>query len=159
PLVIAETNNFLGQQQQNDYEQSLKVQNLQPPEEVTREQADARIELLQGLEKDFVASHPGVAPHSHQTAYDRAVRLMRTAAASAFRVEEEAPALRDAYGRNLFGQGCLLARRLIERGVPFVEVTLSATPGSPQGWDTHQGNFDAVKSLSQTLDPGFATLI
>ena len=50
---------------------------------------------------------------------------MRTAAAKAFDLDEEPKALRDGYGRNLFGQGCLLARRLVERGVPFVEVTLA----------------------------------
>src|SRR4029078_11567127 len=60
--------------------------------------------------------------------------------------------LRDSYGRNRFGQGCLLARRLVERGVSFVEVTLD-------GWDTHQQNFEQVKTLSETLDPAFATLL
>ena len=69
---------------------------------------------------------------------------MRSAAAKAFDLDEEPAALRDAYGRNLFGQGCLLARRLVERGVPFVEVTLSGVDGSQAfGWDTHQQNFDA----------------
>src|SRR5207248_11024293 len=65
---------------------------------------------------------------------------------------EETAKLRDAYGRNRFGQGCLLARRLVERGVSFVEVTLD-------GWDTHTNNFEMVKTLSQTLDPAFATLL
>ena len=59
-----------------------------------------------------------------------------------------------------FGQGCLLARRLVERGVPFVEVTLSAADGATAvGWDTHQQNFDAVKKLSGVLDPAWATLM
>src|SRR5262249_36763668 len=60
--------------------------------------------------------------------------------------------LRDQYGRNNFGQGCLLARRLVERGVPFVEVVLG-------GWDTHDNNFEQVKTLSQTLDSAWATLM
>ena len=51
-----------------------------------------------------------------------------------------------------FGQGCLLARRLVEAGVTFVEV------GS-NGWDTHQDNFTRTKTLSQAVDPGFAALI
>src|SRR5262249_13923809 len=61
----------------------------------------------------------------------------------------------------LFGQGCLLARRLVERGVPFIEVTLSTAPGINNGigWDTHQNNFDSVKSLSQVLDQAWATLM
>jgi uncharacterized protein (DUF1501 family) len=68
--------------------------------------------------------------------------------------------LRDAYGRNPFGQGCLLARRLVERGVPFVEVTLSSVDGrNALGWDTHAQNFDTVKSLCGVLDSGWSTLI
>jgi uncharacterized protein (DUF1501 family) len=78
--------------------------------------------------------------------------MIETEARGAFRLEEEPAKLRDAYGRNRFGQGCLLARRLVERGVSFVEVTLD-------GWDTHSNNFEAVKALSQMLDPAFATLL
>src|SRR6185437_14181693 len=78
----------------------------------------------------------------------------------AFNLDEEPPILRDAYGRNLFGQGCLLARRLVERGVPFVEVTLANVPGSNTfGWDTHQQNFQAVRRLSEVLDPAWGTLM
>ncbi len=110
------------------------------------------MDLLQGLQRDFLARHGGAAPRSHQAAYDRALRLMRTAAAKAFNLSEEAPSLRDAYGRNFFGQGCLLARRLVERGVPFVEVTLD-------NWDTHGNNFEEVKRLSGILDPAWATLM
>src|SRR5437667_37649 len=85
------------------------------------------------------AHAPGPAPVSHQTAYERAVRLMRSAAAKAFDLDDESPGTRDAYGRSIFGQGCLLARRLVERGVPFVEVTLGDADGA--GWDTHGQNF------------------
>jgi hypothetical protein len=159
PLIVGDTGVQFQPQGQNNYEESLKVQDLQPPREVSREQADARIELLEGLDQEFVASHPGVSPLSHKTAYDRAVKLMRTAASKAFNLEEEKPALRDAYGRNLFGQGCLLARRLVERGVPFVEVTLGGVNGGAFGWDTHAQNFDNVKRLSQVLDPAWATLM
>jgi hypothetical protein len=158
PLIVAD-NGLQFQPRGNDYDQALKVQDLQPPKEISKEQADARIELLRGLEKDFVAGHPGVSPLSHKTAYDRAVRLMRTSASKAFNLAEEKAAIRDAYGRNLFGQGCLLARRLIERGVPFVEVTLGGVNGGAFGWDTHGQNFDQVKSLSQVLDPAWATLM
>ena len=78
--------------------------------------------------------------------------MMRPETAKAFDLSEEKSALRDRYGRNLFGQGCLLARRLVEREVPFVEVTLD-------GWDTHLNNFDAVKNLCGTLDGAWATLM
>ena len=77
---------------------------------------------------------------------------MRTAARNAFNLDEETASVRDAYGRNLFGQGCLLARRLVERGVPFVEVTLGE-PNNPIGWDTHGQNFENV----QTPEPRCST--
>jgi hypothetical protein len=162
PLVVGDLGaQFFNPQAQNGYDQALKVQDLAPPSHVNKDQADARIDLLQGLEKDFIAKHPGVAPQSHATAYDRAVRLMRTAAAKAFDLDEEKAAVRDAYGRNLFGQGCLLARRLVERGVPFVEITLSNIPGVQNafGWDTHQQNFQVVKQLSGALDMAWASLM
>ena len=86
--------------------------------------------------------------------------MMRSKAVKAFNLDEEPKALRDAYGRNQFGQGCLLARRLVERGVPFVEVALSGVDGNNGfAWDTHQQNFDAVKGLCKVLDPGWSTLM
>jgi hypothetical protein len=142
-----------------DFDRALKVEDLQPPSEIKQAQVDSRIELLQGLQRDFVGKHPGVPALSHQSAYERAVRLMRTAASHAFDLKDEDPKLRDRYGRNLFGQGCLLARRLVERGVPFIEVTLSSAPGAPNNWDTHQGNFEQVKKLCEVLDPAWSTLL
>src|SRR5207302_2354139 len=111
------------------------------------------------MEKEFIARHPGVSSLSHKTAYDRAVRLMKTDARKAFNLDEEKAGVRDAYGRNLFGQGCLLARRLVERGVPFVEVTHGGVNGGAFGWDTHQNNFDAVKALCGVLDPALGALM
>ncbi len=113
------------------------------------------------LGSDFLANRPGVPSFSHQSAYRRAVKMMRSSAAKAFELDEEPAALQDAYGRNPFGQGCLLARRLVERGVPFVEVTLSSVDGNNNGlgWDTHAQNFDAVEKLSGVLDAGWATLM
>jgi len=85
---------------------------------------------------------------------------MKSSAAKAFDLDEESAAVHDAYGRNPFGQGCLLARRLVERGVPFVEVTLSSADGTNGlGWDTHAQNFEAVEKLSGVLDAGWSTLM
>src|SRR5207237_8595437 len=94
----------------------------------------------------------GAASKAHAASYRKAQKMIDTEAKGGFRLDEEPAKLRDAYGRNRFGQGCLLARRLVERGVSFVEVTLD-------GWDTHVNNFEMVKTLSETLDPGFATLL
>jgi hypothetical protein len=140
---------------------SFKVDDLELPGGIGRERADDRLDLLNSLASDFQATRPGVSPASHQGAYQRAVKMMRSPAARAFELEEEPDAVRDAYGRNPFGQGCLLARRLVERGVPFVEVTLSSVDGrnNQLGWDTHAQNFDGVKALSTVLDAGWATLM
>ena len=78
---------------------------------------------------------------------------MQSAAAKAFDLAEEPAKLRDAYGRNLFGQGCLLARRLVERGVPFVEVNLERLGHAPATTST------PVKRLCGILDPAWATLM
>ncbi len=159
PLIVG--NQGFGFNNGTNYDQALKVEDLQAPSEIKREQVDSRIELLQGLQRDFVAKHPGVPALSHQSAYERAVRLMRTAAGQAFDLKDEPAKLRDRYGRNLFGQGCLLARRLVERGVPFIEVTLAGIRDNNSffNWDSHQQNFDQVKKLSEVLDPAWATLL
>ncbi len=157
PLIVGE-NNF-GRGAPNQVDQALKVQDLDVPGGVEKAHADARLSLLQEMDHDFAVSRPGVAPDSHRSAYDRAVRLMKSDAAKAFSLDEEPGALRDAYGRNLFGQGCLLARRLVERGVPFVEVTLANAGQGVFGWDTHNQNFDNVKKLCEILDPAWATLM
>jgi uncharacterized protein (DUF1501 family) len=129
----------------------LRVEDL-VPQGVTRERARERLETLREIESAFLRSRPGAGTAGHVTAYDRAVRLQRPAAARAFDLTQEPHALRDRYGRGPFGQGCLLARRLVERGVPFVEVTLG-------GWDTHDNNFEQVRSLCGVLDPAWATLM
>jgi len=96
----------------------------------------------------------------HAAVYDQALRMVDSQGGGAFRLDEERDELRDAYGRNRFGQGCLLARRLVERGVPFVEVALTSTDnGGGPGWDTHADNFKAVKFLCGVLDPAWAALI
>ena len=159
PLVFGGANGGFRSNNAN-YEQALQVRNLTLPQGVTTEQADARLGLLNSLEDDFTATRPGLVGRSHRTAYDAAVRMMRSEAVKAFQLNEEDEKLRDAYGRNTFGQGCLLARRLVERGVAFVEVSLNSAQGAQGlGWDTHQRNFNSVKSLSEVLDPGWATLM
>jgi arylsulfatase A-like enzyme len=84
---------------------------------------------------------------------------MNSDAAKAFDLSNEPTEVREAYGRGLFGQGCLMARRLIEQGVPFVEVSLNGANGAAFGWDTHANNFEQVRQLSGELDAGWATLM
>jgi hypothetical protein len=136
---------------------ALGVDDLQNPS-VNRQQEDARLELWRMLQSDFLATHSSASPRAQNTVYERAVRMMRSAAAQAFELSGESDKVRNAYGRGQFGQGCLMARRLIERGVPFIEIALRGS-GGVQGWDTHQQNFDRVKTLSAELEAGWATLM
>jgi hypothetical protein len=161
PLVVGDAlQQVVVQPGQPGYnENALKVQDLDLPGDVDPKHADARIDILKGMEEEFTRTRPGVPAKSHATAYDRAVRLMKTAAGKAFNLEEEKDSVRDRYGKNLFGQGCLLARRLIERGVPFVEVTHGGLNGGGLGWDTHGDNFNLVKNLCGTLDPAWGALM
>jgi Protein of unknown function (DUF1501) len=151
PLVVGE-GGFREPQPNENADRSLRVQDLDRPRDVSPEQAESRYDLLKDLERSFISDRPNLVAQSHATAYDRAVRLMQSVGAKAFTLSEEPARIRDAYGRNLFGQGCLLARRLVERGVPFVEVNLG-------GWDTHQNNFDALPRLCGILDPAWSQLM
>jgi hypothetical protein len=162
PLIVGEPQGPLGgMPTSRSVVDQLKVKNLDRDETVPPDHADERLALLDRMEQRFLAEHPGDSPRNHFAAYQRAARMMKAQASRAFRIEEEPTKVRDAYGRSLFGQGCLLARRLVERGVPFVEVTLSEAPGVAGGigWDTHQNNFEQVRRLCEVLDQAWATLL
>jgi hypothetical protein len=85
--------------------------------------------------------------------------MIHSEAASAFDLSKEPDKVREQYGKGVFGQGCLLARRLVEQGVPFVEVSLSSSSTGGFGWDTHANNFEQVKALSAELDAGWSSLL
>lgn len=126
--------------------------NIELPGGIDADRFSRRHDLLQGLEADF-ADAGGKAPvRDHQALYRRAKRLVLSPRLKAFDLAQEKDSVRDRYGRSEFGQGCLLARRLIEQGVTFVEVE------SP-GWDTHDDNFNRVKTLAGHVDPAFAALV
>lgn len=122
-------------------------------------QGDARLELWRHLQTGFLARRGGGAATAHHTVYRRAVRMMQSKAAAAFDLSGEPDEVREAYGAGRFGQGCLMARRLIEQGVPFVEVTLGGFEAGALGWDTHANNFPTVRSLCRQLDAGWGTLM
>src|SRR5262249_48977834 len=142
------------------YEQQLKVQDFDRPAGVDAKQAAQRVQLLEEADENFLRDRASGPSSSHRAAYQPAVTLMRSAAARAVQLDDEPKELRDQARRNPLGQGCSRARRRVERGVPFVEVTLSgAVIPSAAGWDTHRANFEAVKKLSAVLDPAWATLM
>lgn len=148
----------------NEYiqiDRTLQVENLRPPQHISIGQRDRRLELLQSVERGFQSDRPEVPIVSHSAAYDQAVRLMKSASVETFGFADEPESIRERYGKTAFGQGCLLARRLVERGVPFIDVTLSNAPSQNQflGWDSHQNNFQAVKALSEVLDTAWSALM
>jgi hypothetical protein len=161
PLVVGENQQALipipGRQ--SNYEDALKVKDIDLPGGVSAERAATRMHLLQQMQNDFLEQHAALPAQSQRMAYERAVTLMHSRATKAFDLSEEPRALRDRYGRNLFGQGCLLARRLIERDVPFVEVSLASAENVILGWDTHLNNFDGVQRLCAILDPAWSALM
>jgi hypothetical protein len=152
PLIVGERSLTVFGRVQDDAGVSLKVQDLAPASDISQTRTSTRLAMLQRIQREFLARHPDASALSHQSAYEQAARMMRSAAAKAFDLAEEKATVRDAYGRNLFGQGCLLARRLVERQVPFVEVSLD-------NWDTHEDNANQVRSLSRTVDAAWAALM
>ena len=126
--------------------------NLALPQGVKDRRYDRRLKLLEELEQDFTEAGGGPRVQDHKSLYTSAARLVRSPRLKAFHLDQEKDAVRDRYGRSPFGQGCLLARRLVEEGVTFVEI-------EQNGWDTHQDNFEQVKKLSAVADPAFASLV
>ena len=133
---------------------NLTLDDLSPPSGKVAGTMQRQFDVLRFMQKGFGAQYGGDSTKAHAASYAKAMRMVETQARKAFQLDEEKAELRDAYGRNRFGQGCLLARRLVERGVAFVEVTLSAFPMPPAGWDTHGDNFNQVKALSRRARPG-----
>ncbi len=160
PLTVGASDSYQPNPQQTaeDYAE-LKVDDLALAAGVTSKQFEKRVELWKSLQDDFLKTHKTRSPQAHNTVYQQAIRLMNSDVARAFDLEQEKDSVREAYGKGRFGQGCLMARRLIERGVSFVEVSLGTFGGGSVGWDTHQNNFSTVKSLSAELDAGWATLM
>ena len=115
-----------------------------------------RLSMMSVIEQDFIKSGRGDAPQAHLDIYKKAVNLMTSKQMDAFKVDQENDATRDLYGgmQNGFGQSLLMARRLVEVGVPFVEVNF---PGS---WDLHNDVFNTLRDnhLPQ-MDKAIAGLV
>ncbi|HEV3203460.1 MAG TPA: DUF1501 domain-containing protein, partial [Gemmataceae bacterium] len=94
--------------------------NVALPRDVTDQRFDRRLGVLQDLEEDFANSGGRQRVDDHKVLYQNASRMIRSPRLKAFDVSQEKDAIRDRYGRTPFGQGCLLARRLVEAGVTFV---------------------------------------
>ena len=130
--------------------QPYSVRGIAMDRNLSLEKLNRRRGLLDALEAGFLAYEKdsdllkGLDRFS-QRAHDI---LSSPRARKAFDISQEKSSLREKYGRTSFGQGCLLARRLVEAGVTFIQI-------DSNGWDTHQDNFERCKTLSGGVDPGF----
>jgi hypothetical protein len=119
---------------------------------ITAERQKNRRELLHHLDTlaQTLPADPQVAANA--AAENMAYDMILGDGAKVFDLSEEKPELRDRYGRNKFGQSCLVARRLIERSIPYVTINSG-------GWDTHKNNFQTMQRQLPELDKGMGTLI
>src|SRR5258705_13797376 len=113
----------------------LTIDAIRPPSGVSDEQAKHRLELWKVLEDGFLNNHASASPNAHRTVYDNSLRMIDSEAAAAFDLSKEPAKVREQYGKGVFGQGCLLARGLVEMGGRFVEVSLTTSITDGFGWD------------------------
>ncbi len=112
-----------------------------------------RLEMLGTVEKKFISEKRGGAAADHMKVVDRTVRLMTSRQMEAFKISKEPAEVLEKYGTTGFGRGCLLARRLVEAGVPFIEVDLG-------GWDNHSGIFPTLRDTKlPELDKAMSGLV
>ena len=111
-----------------------------------------RLGLLGRLEQEFSGRGGKTVVANHQKLYKKSSRMVLSKNVSAFDISEESDSLKQKYGETSFGRGCLLARRLVESGVTFVEVV-------SRGWDTHFDIFERITALSEQVDPAVAALV
>lgn len=112
-----------------------------------------RMATLSLVEKGFIKEKRGSAAVEHAKILDKTLSLMTSEQMDAFRVRKEPQNVQERYGTNGFGRGCLMARRLVETGVPFVEVDLG-------GWDNHSNIFDTLRDNKlPTLDRAMSALV
>ncbi len=135
----------------------FRVRDLSLPEGLDADRVRRRRALLDDLGSyaGATAAHGDKDPFVDQR--EQAYSLLSSGrVAHAFEIEHEDPKVRDRYGRNMFGQSLLMARRLVQAGVPIVQVNM----GHVQTWDTHSGNFTTLKGrLLPPTDQGVSALL
>jgi hypothetical protein len=126
------------------------LQNIKPT--TSDAQFSKRISLMNEFDSGFRKKFQSEDVKAYSEFYDETLKLMKSEDLKAFDLTQETPETREKYGRNNFGQGCLLARRLVESGVRFVEVQMG-------GWDMHNTIDNAMTNNGNTLDTGFSALL
>jgi hypothetical protein len=126
----------------------------QPPDNLPSPVPGGRLKRRLGLLEELESDEGGIGPlvREHRQLYRQTARMVLSPRTSAFDLDREPEPVRHRYGRSPFGQGCLMARRLIESGTPFVEVQSS-------GWDTHGNELPTLNKLIPSVDQGTSALI
>lgn len=119
---------------------------------VTEEVFDHRLKLAESLDSGFHKQYDLKKVRAYTSMYDDAVRIMTSEDLEVFDLKKEDELVRETYGENPFGQGCLLARRLVERDVRSIEVDLG-------GWDMHNNTFIEAPDKCAILDQALAALL
>lgn len=122
------------------------------PKKVTEDRFSTRMKRLRQMNQKFSRTYDVKGVRAYAGMYDDAVKLMKSDDLNAFDLTQESEATRGAYGSEKFGQGVLLARRLVEHDVRYVEVNYG-------GWDTHTDNFSRVEEKGAVLDQALAALL
>ena len=119
---------------------------------VTDSRMADRMKLLDALETRFIDENRGPAAGEHAKVVKNTLAMMTSAQMKAFDVQSEDQQMKEQYGETNFGRSCLMARRLVETGVPFVEVNFG-------GWDLHQNCFDQLNNKLPELDNAMSALV
>ncbi len=128
------------------------IQNVKKSGYVGEDMYKDRLDASSILNEGFTRQFPQKQVRAYSDLYDDAIKLMKSKDLEAFDLTHEPEALREEYGQNNFGQGCLLARRLIENKVRFVEVSYG-------GWDMHNDVFGGLETRAKVLDDGLSSLL
>ena len=130
----------------------MGIPHSQAHHSVDAHEIQKRLELVQLLDLTFHRQYSSSSLAAHAQVYEQAAKIMGSEDLKAFDLSQESPQTRALYGTSEFSKSCLLARRLVEQGVRFVELTLG-------GWDTHVENHNQLESLNKTLDESIAGLL
>lgn len=131
---------------------SVGLQNTQSPPYLADDQFKRRMSLANQFDSAFKAKHESQLVEAYDQTYREAVRLMGSTELKVFDLSAEKEQVRKAYGDTPFGQSCLLARRLVEKGVRFVEVEFG-------NWDHHADIYKSCPKMVTELDDGLGALI
>jgi len=147
-----------------DPAKGINLDDLTLRKEISKERLDRRSTLLKAVNDAMPEMEKAVEKYALDRYYQKAFDLVSSGRArDAFDLSKEKDTLRDKYGRHTFGQGLLLARRLLESGTRFVQMNWPAVAnGDPtvDAWDTHAANFGPLRNLHcPKLDSGLSALL